>query len=431
MKHKICASTFKNLSKVSKKTIFLFVLVFPLLSIAQQTYVPDDNFEQALINLGYDNILDDYVLTSNIDVITILNINSNNIFDLTGIEDFILLEDLYCTSNQLTSLDISSNQNLKKVYCDNNQLTIIDLNLLTELVDFSCLGNLLTTLDLSLNQHLKAVNCPNNQIQNINFNDSLEILYCYGNNLSMLDFGNHRRINDLFCGDNNLISLIVDSCTNLEILRCGYSQLSTLDVSTAIRLKKLYCTNSLLTNLLLNDSLQWLECNNNLLTNLYLNDSLEWIDCYENQIINLNLNGKTALWYLRCNDNQITTLDASSNNNLQMLICFNNKLNSLDLRNGIDNNFMLGISGNPDLYCISVDDTAWANINWTVANGSIDSQHYFSFDCSTTGITEIRKKNRSLLKIVDILGRETNPKKNTSLFYIYSDGMVKKRVFVE
>ena len=33
------------------------------------TYVTDDNFEQELINLGYDISLDDSVLTSNIDTI--------------------------------------------------------------------------------------------------------------------------------------------------------------------------------------------------------------------------------------------------------------------------------------------------------------------------------------------------------------------------
>ena len=32
----------------------------------QMTYVPDDNFEQALINLGFDNVLDDFVQTSSI-----------------------------------------------------------------------------------------------------------------------------------------------------------------------------------------------------------------------------------------------------------------------------------------------------------------------------------------------------------------------------
>ena len=40
----------------------------------QLTYVPDDNFEQALIYLGYDDILDDYVLTSNISNITNLDL---------------------------------------------------------------------------------------------------------------------------------------------------------------------------------------------------------------------------------------------------------------------------------------------------------------------------------------------------------------------
>ena len=34
--------------------------------LAQNTYVPDDNFEQRLIDLGYDDTLDDFVLTQNI-----------------------------------------------------------------------------------------------------------------------------------------------------------------------------------------------------------------------------------------------------------------------------------------------------------------------------------------------------------------------------
>ena len=35
------------------------------IEFGQTTYVPDDIFEQRLITLGYDNILDDYVQTSN------------------------------------------------------------------------------------------------------------------------------------------------------------------------------------------------------------------------------------------------------------------------------------------------------------------------------------------------------------------------------
>ena len=73
------------------------------------TYVPDDNFEQALIDLGYDDVLDDYVLTENISGVTELDVSNKEIGDLTGIEGFIALDNLTCNTNQLTSLDVSNN----------------------------------------------------------------------------------------------------------------------------------------------------------------------------------------------------------------------------------------------------------------------------------------------------------------------------------
>lgn len=49
------------------------------LCFSQNTYVPDDNFEQALIDLGYDSgALDDYVLTANINTVTALDVSSLN-----------------------------------------------------------------------------------------------------------------------------------------------------------------------------------------------------------------------------------------------------------------------------------------------------------------------------------------------------------------
>ena len=49
------------------------------------TYVPDDNFEQKLIDLGYDDVLDDYVTTNNINTVTELNIRGSSIEDFTGL----------------------------------------------------------------------------------------------------------------------------------------------------------------------------------------------------------------------------------------------------------------------------------------------------------------------------------------------------------
>ena len=39
--------------------------------------------------------------------------------------------------------------------------------------------------------------------------------------------------------------------------------------------------------------------------------------------------------------------------------------------------------------------------------------------------------NPKLLYIVDVLGRHTNEKKNTLLFYIYDNGSVEKKMIIE
>jgi hypothetical protein len=49
-----------------------------------------------------------------------------------------------------------------------------------------------------------------------------------------------------------------------------------------------------------------------------------------------------------------------------------------------------------------------------------------------TAITELPiNEKRKLLKIVDVLGRETPIKKNMPLFYLYDDGSLEKKIIVE
>ena len=55
---------------------FLVFLFSSSLVVSQNTYVPDNNFEQRLIDLGYDSSLDDSVLTNNISSLTTLDISS-------------------------------------------------------------------------------------------------------------------------------------------------------------------------------------------------------------------------------------------------------------------------------------------------------------------------------------------------------------------
>jgi len=97
-------------------------MVLPSFMLGQKTFIPDDAFEQALINLDLDGVFDDSVYTSAIDTVQQLYISNKGIADLTGIEDFTALTDLFCYGNLLQSLDLSNNTNLFEVNCNSNQL---------------------------------------------------------------------------------------------------------------------------------------------------------------------------------------------------------------------------------------------------------------------------------------------------------------------
>ena len=108
------------------KKLFLLFL-FPFSAFSQFTAIPDANFELALLNYGYDFVIDGFVETSAIDTVTDLTINNDNISDLTGIESFIALQSLFCYDNNLSTLNLVNNTQLFEVTCSNNNLTSIDL----------------------------------------------------------------------------------------------------------------------------------------------------------------------------------------------------------------------------------------------------------------------------------------------------------------
>ena len=133
---------------MKKVAILFIVLLTSSFVFAQNTYVPDDKFEQALIDLGYDTTLDDSVLTAKISGVTFLRVERKEISDLTGIEAFVALEYLSCYSNQLTSLDVTNNIHITNLGCYDNQLTSLDLSQNTKLKVLYASENQLTSLNM-------------------------------------------------------------------------------------------------------------------------------------------------------------------------------------------------------------------------------------------------------------------------------------------
>ena len=75
--------------------LLIYVMVPGSMLWGKNNYVPDNNFDQKLIDWGYDDTFDDYVLTANISGVTDLDISKEAISDLIGIEDFTTLTELY------------------------------------------------------------------------------------------------------------------------------------------------------------------------------------------------------------------------------------------------------------------------------------------------------------------------------------------------
>lgn len=184
---------------------------------AQSTYVPDDNFEQKLIDLGYDDVLDDYVLTANISGVFDLDIQFENISDVTGLEDFASLSTFNCDNNQISNLNFHPDANLNFLICKNNPLTSLDLTQHTALFELSCSNTSITNLDLSQNTSLSYFTCRNTLLAELDLSNNTNLfeISASGNNLEFVDLrnGSNTELSSVrFDNNPDLTYILVDDC---------------------------------------------------------------------------------------------------------------------------------------------------------------------------------------------------------------------------
>lgn len=163
----------------------------------RRTYVPDDNFERLLICMGYDNIIDDHVLTSNINTVEELIFQEANawsacpefgpVTDLTGIEDFKALKflDIY-NNHRIEIIDLTKNTALTQIYFEDafNRVENLDLtkNIALEVINLAA-TKIYGALDLSKNTGLWEVNISSVPIHELNLknenNTNISIGSCH------------------------------------------------------------------------------------------------------------------------------------------------------------------------------------------------------------------------------------------------------------
>ncbi|WP_298421793.1 hypothetical protein [uncultured Kordia sp.] len=205
------------------------------------TAIPDANFEARLEALGYDDISGDgQVPTALIEVVTTLDINSQSIADITGIEDFTALEELYATLNTFTSLDLSNNTalkilwtkftpiatinlsantNLEQLVCSFNDLSSLDVSANTALTYLECNNNSIATLDVSTNTALLDLRCGNNALTNIDLttNTLLTTFWCDNNSITTIDVSLQTALTSFVANDNNLTFVNIQNGNNMNV----------------------------------------------------------------------------------------------------------------------------------------------------------------------------------------------------------------------
>ncbi|MCX7550566.1 T9SS type A sorting domain-containing protein [Xanthomarina sp. F2636L] len=304
------------------KHFYLLLLAFLVITFsqAQNVFIPDTDFKNALVNtLCVDND-GDGMYESNVDTnndgeiqvfeaeaVLSLKVSGQSIFSLQGIENFINLQELRCNNNMLTSLNVGGITNLERLYCYNNYLGNLNVYGLNNLRILECYNNELTTLDVTSLSDLHTLECYNNELTSLNVSGLTNLYY-------------------LYCSDNELTTLELDGLTNLSQLICSNNELTELGLSDSQNIQELWCFNNLLTE--------------------------------------LDLSGLYNLDDLVCSNNQITTLDLSGSILSTRIWCTNNQLTSLSIKNGsqIYDSTMLEFGGNPNLDYICVDDFELNNI---------------------------------------------------------------------
>ncbi len=116
------------------------------------------------------------------------------------------------------------------------------------------------------------------------------------------------------------------------------------------------------------------------LTGIEAFTSLTLLDVSQNSLSSIDLSQNVALTSLNCQFNSLTCLDLSFNTALTSIDCSDNSLTSLNLKNGNNTSIITlnAIGAGGMLYCIQVDNVAYALSNWI---GVVDTWSSFSLDC--------------------------------------------------
>lgn len=329
---------------------------------------------------------------------------------LSGIESFVNLEVLDCSSNELTKLDLSKNKALKELYCSANKIEAIDVSGFKELEVFNCSNNRITAIDVTNNPKLKVFKCSmnngsmskdNHGIREIDVtkNPELEILDVYYLHISKIDVKKNPKLKKLNIGH---------SCYTMEGV---FTPIEKVDLSNNPELEELNCVGGNepgfgLKSLDLSHNPKLIELTtygNPELGKLDLtqNTELNYLNCSHNGLEELDLAKCKKISSVSCEWNMIKVLDLRQCAKLEYLNCANNLIGELDF-----SNTRIGylLAQNNKITKINMGDKTFDTPKSTAVSGSVLNEPYLYMKLNDNLISEIdlsKQKNLNWLEITN------------------------------
>ena len=391
-----------------KKIKIILLLVIPLLSLGQTTYITDSEFERYIENQGWGDGIsgNNLVNTSLINTVTNIYIDLGNgnwsdylIKNFKGIEEFssLISLDIDFVDHyviEMDSLDLSQNYNISSLNIRSytsyrpkiNYINLSNTNI--ENLDFEkvnighlYLCNMMSLENININNNLSwskfyyvndiiIKNNPLLQICNIYNSNTEKILIENNTTVKNIIIQNQNYLDSLSIKNNNqLTHLNITDNSGNTYGNCSIFPEFNIELTNLISLTDLHLIGNNFSNINLNNinnkqTLKTLDCSNNFLQNTdFINDydSLEYLNLSNNNFSQLNIEHLIKLKHLNCSYNSnINYIDLSYADSLDYLDC---RYTSIDSINCSKNTLLDTIYLPDTLSYLNVNNTSLTKLN--------------------------------------------------------------------
>jgi hypothetical protein len=236
-------------------------------TLPQYTTINDPVFEQALVAMGIDDVVDGKVLTANVLKVTKMAIlggagyqtaagvqtaATGNAFitDATGLENFKNLTYLRFEQQKVTSFNVAPLTDLTYISLWQEPITTLDLSHNTRLETVGLSETALTTVDLSTLAALSDLEIQANEALqgavyavangttvvgfsslDVTHNPKLTTILAFGNHITSVDLSKNTALTNAGFAYNKLTKLTVAGLATLDALDVDHNQLTNLDIA--------------------------------------------------------------------------------------------------------------------------------------------------------------------------------------------------------